>query len=405
MTDMTRTIQMRLDLPIEVAEATINEWLAVCNFVSTVAFDKGCVSNNVRLHKLTYAEVRARFRLSSQMSCNAIRQVASQYAVLRTQKVTLDKPVSFTEPSLTMQHGYDFSYLKDGLSLYTLEGRRKGVGYRVGKYAEKYADWQLGGATLYIRKGKVFLAQSVNKPAPDAVADANLLGVDKGLNFLATVTTGESQRFFAGGKTRHRKKHYLKVRASLQKKKAERNKAKRNTRSVRRTLKRLSGRERRYMADTNHVVSKRIVQVAVQEGCSHIVTENLEGIRERANEASKTLRSLINGWSFYQLQAFLSYKATETGLTVIEIDPRNTSRACSNCGYCNKANRHRHDFLCKACGYRLHSDLNAARNIRQRGILARQVLCQDGLLVSQPQSTDPCAGAASLPSVGQRPTP
>ena len=147
------------------------------------------------------------------------------------------------------------------------------------------------------------------------------------------------------------------------------------------------------------MVSKRIVQFAVAFQCSQIATENLEGIRERANELGKAFRTEINRWAFYQLQTFLVYKAKAAGIEIVEIDPRNTSRACSHCGYCDKANRKRHDFTCKACGYRLHSDANAAKNIRQRGILVRQGLDQDGLSVNQPLSSSASSDTDKPPAL------
>lgn len=382
MTELVRTLQIQLDIPLDIAKCTIQEFLDVCNYVSVVSFENGCVSNNVRLHKLTYAKARARFKLSSQMTCNAIRHVASKYAVLRTQKKLPNQPVVFDRFALVMQIDYDFSYQENGLSIWTVDGRMKGVGMKIGSYFAKYADWKLGGATLYIKRGKVYLAQSVSQKAPDAPPAGNVLGVDKGVNYIATITDGFSVRFFGGGHVKQVRRAYTKRRASLQKKKAQR-----PTRSIERVLQRLSGREKRFQRDTNHVVSKRIVQFAQANGCTQIVTENLEGIRERANELGKAFRTEINRWSFYQLQSFLGYKAEGTGIDVLEVDPRNTSRTCSNCGYCDKANRHRHDFSCKACGYRLHSDLNAANNIRQRGILSRQALAEDGTQVSRPQSS------------------
>lgn len=394
---MTRTINLKLDMPLELAQRTIQEWLDVCNYVSQVAFEQGCVSNHVRLHHLTYKEVRARFSLSSQMSCNAIRHVASKYAALRTQKVTAEQPIVFRKFSLTMQHTYDFSYLQNGLSIFTIDGRRKGVQFKVGAYADQYADWDVGGATLYIRRGSVYLAQTVSKAAPDTKAHGNVVGVDKGIHYLATATDGKRQRFFGGGKVKHRKRHYQKTRASLQKKKAENAQSGKSTRSVRRVLKRLSGREMRYMRDTNHVVSKRLVQFAVEQDAAVIATEKLEGIRERANECGKALRKLVNGWSFDQLQAYLSYKAEGVGIAVDVVDPRNTSRACSHCGYCDQSNRRKHAFHCKSCGYQLHSDLNAARNIQQRSIVARQGLCDDGTQVNRPLSTDSSESGASHP--------
>ncbi len=392
MTELTRTLQIQLDLPLDVVERTIQEFLDVCNYVSAVSFENGCISNNVRLHKLTYAEVRARFRLSSQMACNAIRHVASKYAVLRTQKQTPDKPVVFTRFAMTLQLDYDFSYRQNGISLWTLDGRRKGIPFKVGRYFDRYADWKLGGGTLYIKRGKVYLSQSVSQQAPEAPPAGNVLGVDKGVNYIATITDGFRVRFFGGGHVKQVRRAYTKRRASLQKKKAQH-----RTRSVEKVLQRLSGREKRFQRDTNHVVSKRIVQFAIASDCTRMVTEKLEGIRERANQLGKAFRTEINRWSFSQLQAFLSYKAENVGIRVIEVDPRNTSRTCSNCGYCDKANRKKHAFTCKACGYRLHSDLNAAKNIRQRGILNRQALAEDGAQVSRPLSSDAPASRTSSP--------
>lgn len=379
MTERTRTLQIQLDIPLDVVKRTIQEFLDVCNYVSAVSFAHGGVSNNVRLHKLTYADVRTRFHLSSQMACNAIRHVASRYAALRAHKQTPAKPVVFERFAMTLQLDYDFSYQAKGISLWTIDGRRKGITFKIGRYFSKYAGWQLGGGTLYIKRGKVYLAQSVRQAAPERAKAGNLLGVDKGVNYIATITDGSRVRFFGGGHVKQVRRAYTKRRAALQKKKAQH-----RTRSVEKVLQRLSGREKRFQRNTNHVVSKQIVQFAMANGCTSITTENLEGIRQRANELGKTFRTEINRWSFHQLQTFLAYKAQDAGIEVVTIDPRYTSRACSHCGYCDKANRRRHTFSCQACGFCLHADLNAARNIRQRGILARQALCQDGVPVNHP---------------------
>jgi transposase len=217
MTELTRTLQIQLDLPLDVAKRTIQEFLDVCNYVSAVSFEHGCISNNVRLHKLTYAQVRARFKLSSQLSCNAIRQVASKYAVLRSQSQTPEKPVVFKSFAAPLQLDYDFSYQKQGISLWTMDGRLKGIPFKIGSYFQKYADWTLGGATLYIKRGKVYLAQAVSKQAPETPPTGNVLGVDKGVNYIATITDGFRVRFFGGGRIKQVRRTYTKRRASLQK--------------------------------------------------------------------------------------------------------------------------------------------------------------------------------------------
>jgi hypothetical protein len=44
-------------------------------------------------------------------------------------------------------------------------------------------------------------------------------------------------------------------------------------------------------------------------------------------------------WSFFQLRSFVEYKAKLAGVPVLLVDPRNTSRTCSQCGHCDKGNR------------------------------------------------------------------
>ena len=55
------------------------------------------------------------------------------------------------------------------------------------------------------------------------------------------------------------------------------------------------------------------------------------------------------------------------GVPVLLIDPWDTSRRCSWCGHVEKANRRTQArFRCRARGYELNADLNAAENIRWR---------------------------------------
>jgi ribosomal protein L37AE/L43A len=54
------------------------------NYVSHYAFEHGKMSNRVALQDGTYDEIRARFRLPSQMACSVPRQVGATYKTLWT---------------------------------------------------------------------------------------------------------------------------------------------------------------------------------------------------------------------------------------------------------------------------------------------------------------------------------
>ncbi|MFV9506037.1 MAG: zinc ribbon domain-containing protein [Oscillochloridaceae bacterium umkhey_bin13] len=63
--------------------------------------------------------------------------------------------------------------------------------------------------------------------------------------------------------------------------------------------------------------------------------------------------------------------AQRAGVPVMAVEPRHTSRTCSACGHCAKANRcSQAVFCCVVCGNQAPADVNAALNIRDRA--ARQ---------------------------------
>jgi len=58
-----------------------------------------------------------------------------------------------------------------------------------------------------------------------------------------------------------------------------------------------------------------------------------------------------------------------SGCSLLRVDPRGTSRECSVCGYTAAGNRReRAVFCCLTCGHCEDADINAAKNIRARGL-------------------------------------
>ena len=81
-------------------------------------------------------------------------------------------------------------------------------------------------------------------------------------------------------------------------------------------------------------------------------------------------------WSFRQLREFIAYKAQRLGVPVVFVDPRNTSRTCSRCGFVDKRNRRSQaEFSCIRCGYESHADTNAARTLATRALVTAPNLC------------------------------
>ena len=66
-------------------------------------------------------------------------------------------------------------------------------------------------------------------------------------------------------------------------------------------------------------------------------------------------------------------KAENAGRRTWAVNPAHTSQRCSVCGVTDAAARiTRETFYCAACGHYEHADINAARNIRARGLAAER---------------------------------
>jgi putative transposase len=80
-----------------------------------------------------------------------------------------------------------------------------------------------------------------------------------------------------------------------------------------------------------------------------------------------------------KLATWVHVKAEEAGRRTWAVPAAYTSQTCSNCGLVDKTGRISRDvFYCGVCGHYEHADVNAARNIRARGLVAEQVWQQAG---------------------------
>ena len=135
------------------------------------------------------------------------------------------------------------------------------------------------------------------------------------------------------------------------------------------SIEKLEGRISDAYTTLNHQLSSAIVDFSVNHGAGVIQIEDLTGL-------SELLRGTFLGgrWRYHQLQQFLKYKADEAGIELRKVNPRYTSRRCSQCGFINEKfdrqfrDRNRKDgrtarFVCLECDYKADPDYNAARNL------------------------------------------
>ncbi len=142
-----------------------------------------------------------------------------------------------------------------------------------------------------------------------------------------------------------------------------------------------SGSEKDRIKQTLNVISKQVVEKAVKNR-EAIVLERLKGIRKthrRGNGKGRDSRRRANLWPFRLLQQQIAYKAAWVGVQVEFVNPRNTSKECSNCHHVNrKLKVTQRSWQCPQCGCQLDRDLNAAVNIEKRGKIPCLPMVQAG---------------------------
>lgn len=96
-----------------------------------------------------------------------------------------------------------------------------------------------------------------------------------------------------------------------------------------------------------------------------IVLEDLN-ISDMVQGEMNSKNTLDSSWrTFIQL---LLYKAESADTEVILVDPKNTSKECSQCGVKTDKNLWQREHSCPSCGYRTDRDYNAAQNILGKGL-------------------------------------
>jgi len=281
---------------------------AACNFISDVAWETRTFGK-FALQKACYEQIRERFGLSAQMTIRALAKVGDAYKLDKKAKRTFRLVASIAYDDRILS----FALPKSEVSIWTLEGRQS-IEFVCGERQRRMLQTRQGESDLLYHRGEWYLLVTceVEEPKPRDVDD--VLGIDLGVTNIATDSDGS---FHSGSTVKSVRYRHRRLRTKLQKK---------GTLSAKRRLRKLAGQEARFAKDTNHTISKRLVREA-QRTKRAIALENLKHIRTRVR-ARKSQRTVLHSWSFFQLLAFVSYKARLAGVPVVLVDPRNTSCTC-----------------------------------------------------------------------------
>jgi len=121
--------------------------------------------------------------------------------------------------------------------------------------------------------------------------------------------------------------------------------------------------------DFYHKVANHILNSHEYVVIEDLNLSELKQAKHENKKVEKKIHKYLQNISISGLFKILEYKAQLYERKIIKIDPKDTSKTCSNCGYVHHEMKlSDKTFRCPKCGFRIDRDLNASINILKRGL-------------------------------------
>ncbi len=198
------------------------------------------------------------------------------------------------------------------------------------------------------------------KPLPEC---SGAVGIDMGVNNRMALSTGEMVERREVDRTRE-----ARFRQAVSRRRKGSNRRRKAVRTLARETRRNAVRNRNECHKVTTEIVRRFGRIAVEKLAIANMTRSAGGTVEQPgkNVAAKSglnREILANTWGLLRNQ--LAYKAEWAGREFAEVNPRYTSRECSQCGQTTPQSEYR-TYACGVCGHVADRDTNAAVNVLLR---------------------------------------
>lgn len=366
-----RTITIRIADDPDL-RAILTEFQSIQQRISVACYNDGKPLSALALHRAVYEDVKG--TISSQMTCSAIRLVAGAYASAKANKKPAQRPFQFKRPAalfLVGKRGRDARFCNDStISIWTMAGRKR-VAYTVPKtFQQTLAEAVEIDSMIVIERDGCLLGRVVVTLCVPDPKGIHPVGIDLNeTNALVAVDPDGNTLFVSGRDFKVRNIRTRKTRRRLQESLATHKAQHKDTRSVRRLLKRLGRTQRNRTRTFCQQTAAKLLAWALPDAV--LVFERLTLPQtSKKLRVRKGTRRRLSQWQRHLMRVSVTNAAERRGVLVDDVNPAYTSQDCSRCGL--RGIRKRHAFTCPHCGYEAHADVNAAINIRHRYTLLRQ---------------------------------
>jgi len=143
-------------------------------------------------------------------------------------------------------------------------------------------------------------------------------------------------------------------------------------------VKRIRNLRKVYKQEYDHIVSKRIVEIAEKHKAMVVVGyPKYCRNKHRKGNGNKKLRKIVNSWSFHRIIQMIKYKCEERGILCLIVKEAWTSKTCHRCGSKNTERPYQSLFRCLDCGLEYNADINSAINIGIKASSSMPVGCRE----------------------------
>jgi len=186
------------------------------------------------------------------------------------------------------------------------------------------------------------------------ICGTKVIGIDLGINNYLVDSDGnkiENPKIL---------EHNLKKLKHLNKELSRKKKGSNNRKKARIRLEKLHLKIKNQRADFLHKLTTKLIT-----GCKIIVMEDLN-IKQMSQQKYFNARNMVDA-SWGKFAQLLDFKAESAGCQVIKVNPKNTTKMCSQCGGLQEMPLYKRTYECANCGLVLDRDYNSAKNILKLG--------------------------------------
>ncbi len=254
-----------------------------------------------------------------------------------------------------------------------------------------------GRAWLVCRNERWYACFECERNVQPLPENGVLLGVDRGTHVLAALSDGRLIPGAAVGEKRKAATRHLQRDLDTVTKKDARGRCM-NRRDPKRIaavkhLARAREREANARHDYAHKVARDLIThadtIALESLQLRSMTRSAKGTSAQPgrNVAAKAgLNRVVLDAGLGLLEQMILAKAEEAGRRIVRVNPRFSSQECSRCGHIARESRRRRRYVCVACRFTCHADVNAALVIRGRA--------QSALIQVEPTPAEDAGGRA-----------